>query len=276
MQVGAQRFEAADKYAAYLRTLEGRLRADLAWKNLLDFLPANAPGLRALDVGGGTGTLAIHMAELGFEVTLLDISERMLALARKESDGRRAAGSISIHRGDAARLPKLFEQDFFHTVTCHNLLEYMENPAAVLRDVASVLRDDGNSIVSLLVRNRWGEVLKAAMKERNLKRAAAVVVADSVLDTLYGEPVRIFDPDDFQKMLKEAGLEPVAVRGVRVASDYTDSEALAKNDYGRLLEIELALGAQPRLAGVARYIQVIARHGWPRAVRDLNGYAIHD
>jgi S-adenosylmethionine-dependent methyltransferase len=261
MRVSAERFEGADKYAAYLRTLGGRLRADLAWTNLLDFLPANASGLRALDVGGGTGTLAIRMAERGFDVTLLDISERMLSLARKESDGRKAAGSISIHRGDAARLSELFEQDFFHTVTCHNLLEYMENPAAVLRDMASMLKDDGKSIVSLLVRNRWGEVLKAAMKERNVERAATVAKADSVLDTLYGEPVRTFDPDDFCKMLTEAGLEPVAVRGVRVASDYADSEALAKNDYGRLLEIELLLGAQPRLAGVARYIQVIARHG---------------
>jgi S-adenosylmethionine-dependent methyltransferase len=259
MRVGAERFEAADKYAAYLRTLEGRLRADLAWTNLLDFLPANASGLRALDVGGGTGTLAMHMAELGFEVTLLDISEPMLALARKESEGKKLARSISFQQGDAAQLPELFEGDFFQTVICHNLLEYVENPATVLRHVASVLNDDGKSIVSLLVRNRWGEVLKAAIKQRNVERAAAVVKADSVLDTLYGEPVRIFDPDDFCKMVKEARLEPIAVRGVRVVSDYTDSEALGEKGYGRLLEIELLLGAQPRLAGVARYIQVIAR-----------------
>ncbi len=259
MQVGAERFEAADKYAAYLQTLEGRLRADLAWTNLLDFLPANASGFRALDVGGGTGTLAIRMAELGFDVVLLDISEPMLALARKEAEGKQLAVRISFHRGDATRLSNLFQPASFHIVICHNLLEYVEDPATVLRNVASVLKDDGKSIVSLLVRNRWGEVLKAAIKGHNVERAAAVLKADSVLDALYGEPVRIFDPDDFCKMVQEADLDPVVVRGVRVVSDYADSEALGEKGYGRLLKTELLLGAQPRLTGVARYIQVIAR-----------------
>jgi S-adenosylmethionine-dependent methyltransferase len=266
MQVGAERFEAADKYAAYMRTLQGRLRADLAWTNLLDFLPANASGFRALDVGGGPGTLAIRMAELGFDIVLLDISEPMLALARKEAQGKQLAIRISFHRGDATRLSNLFQPASFHIVICHNLLEYVQDPATVLRDVASVLKDDGKSIVSLLVRNRWGEVLKAAIKGRDLGLARTFLRAETTLDTLYGQPLRVFDPDDFRKVVEDAGLEPVALRGVRVVSDYLDCEALSGGAYGRLLEFELLLGKQPQLAGVARYIQVLARRPSPSRI----------
>jgi len=59
----------ADKYAAYLETPEGRLRADLAFANLQKFLPASAGvnSLRALDLGCGTGAAAVRLARLGIQ-----------------------------------------------------------------------------------------------------------------------------------------------------------------------------------------------------------------
>lgn len=271
VRVSAGRFEEADKYAAYLRTVEGRIRTDLAWANLRHFLPANASGFRALDAGGGTGTLAMRLAELGFDVTLLDISEPMLALARKEAEAKPLAGSISFSRGDAVRSSELFEPASFHIVVCHNLLEYLEDPRAVLRALALLLRHDG--IVSLLARNRWGEVLKAAVKGHNVEHAAAVVQAESVLDALYGQPVRVFDPEELRNMVSESRLEPLAVWGVRVVSDYVACENLNESDYVRLLDIEQSLGVQPQLAGVARYIQLIARRSGSAQRGSPNGYA---
>src|ERR1700730_4193024 len=80
------RFEnEASRYAAYLETPEGRLRADLAFANLQEFLPASAGvnSLRALDLGCGTGAAAVRLARLGTHVTLLDSSATMLALAER-------------------------------------------------------------------------------------------------------------------------------------------------------------------------------------------------
>src|SRR6202007_3225767 len=50
----------AAKYAAYLGTPEGRLRLDLAFANLQDFLPDDKASLRALDIGCGTGATAVR------------------------------------------------------------------------------------------------------------------------------------------------------------------------------------------------------------------------
>ncbi len=122
----------------------------------------------------------------GFEVVLLDSSEPKLDLARREADARRTYGSISFRLGDAAHLSDLFDPSSFHVVVCHNLLEFMEDPPAVLRGLAELLEQDPKSVVSLLVRNRWGEVLRAAVREQDTAEAKAVLAADTVQDSLYG------------------------------------------------------------------------------------------
>ena len=73
----------AAKYAGYLETPEGRLRLDLAFANLNDVLPQATRSLHALDLGGGTGAIAVRLARLGLFVTLLDASLPMLDFARR-------------------------------------------------------------------------------------------------------------------------------------------------------------------------------------------------
>lgn len=257
MQLSAGQFQETEKYAAYLRTTEGRLRVDLGWMNLRGFLPVSVQDQRALDVGGGTGVMALRLASLGFEVELLDSSEPMLALARKEAQA--LSRRVSFRQADVNCLADLFEPSSFELVVCHNLLEYMQDPPAVLRALARVLKKDGRSMVSLLVRNRYGEVMKAAIKRQDLELAKAALCAETVVASLYDQPVRVFDPVDLSRMVEQAGLEPLALRGVRVVSDYLDSEVLTEDAYQRLLELELLLGAQPQLAAIARYTQIVAR-----------------
>jgi hypothetical protein len=64
-----ERFQnGAQDYVAYVETPEGRLRTDLAFGNLKDFLPPSQAekSLSALDVGSGPGATAV------MRVTLLD------------------------------------------------------------------------------------------------------------------------------------------------------------------------------------------------------------
>jgi len=58
-----------------------------AWRAALErALPA--PPSRVLDVGAGTGSLSLLAAELGHEVTALDLSEGMLSAARRKAEER--------------------------------------------------------------------------------------------------------------------------------------------------------------------------------------------
>ena len=149
------------------------------------------------------------------------------------------------------------DAESFDVAVCHNLLEFSENRSVIVQGIANVLRKD--AVLSVLVRNRAGEVLKSAIKSRNCKIAVANLTAETVADSLYDEPVRVFAVAEVGDLLAQARLEVVAEHGVRVFSDYVDLENLAGAVFAEIFELELALGMRPEFAAIARYIQVIAR-----------------
>lgn len=251
------RFQDAEKYAAYLKTPAGRLRSELAWENLRRILPLDASKRRALDVGGGTGFATVQLAGLGHEVVLLDSSDQMLRIARREADACSVTPRISFCHADTGQLRELFAAESFDVVVCHNLLEYSEVPSTTVRDMVRVLRTDG--VLSILVRNRAGEVLKDAVKSGDWKLAAANLTAETVVDTLYGNRMRLFTPTDLHEMLAQAGFEAVAEHGVRVFFDYLAQQNPTDATYSEIFKLESKLGARPEFFAIARYIQVLAR-----------------
>lgn len=252
-----ERFRAdAAKYAAYLDTPEGRLRLDLAFANAQEFLPHDR-SLRALDLGGGTGALSVRLARLGFHVTLLDGSLPMLDIAKRAAEQAGVADRIVLQEGDAGRCADLFDAGSFDVILCHNVLEFIEDPGAVLRSAARLLRNT-SSIVSILVRNQAGEVLKAALLNGDLATAERNLGSEWGEESLYGGRVRLFSPEGLQAMMIESSLAVTAARGVRVFSDYLPAKVSRSGEYDRIFELERTLGARPEFAAVARYTHILA------------------
>src|SRR5258705_2291627 len=187
----------AAKYAAYLETPEGRLRLDLAFANLQDFLPQATRSLLVLDLGGGTGAIAVRLARLGLHVTLLDASELMLDFAKRAAREAGVTERIALKHGDVAHLANLFPSESFDVILCHNILEYVDDACAVLRSAARSLRDP-SSIVSVLVRNQAGEVLKAAIQDGDLAATEHNLTAEWGHESLYGGEVRLFTAESLQ------------------------------------------------------------------------------
>jgi cyclopropane fatty-acyl-phospholipid synthase-like methyltransferase len=71
---------------------------------VLDFLRRRPPG-RALELGCGTGTNAVTLAEHGWDVTAVDFSARALSTARRRA--RQAGVSVRFLRRDVTRLEDL-------------------------------------------------------------------------------------------------------------------------------------------------------------------------
>jgi S-adenosylmethionine-dependent methyltransferase len=256
----------AAKYAAYLETSEGRLRLDLAFANLQDLLPPSKQSLVALDIGGGTGVLAIRLAQLGLHATVLDNSQPMLDLAKQAALKVGVADRIALKHGDAAQLASLFPAGSFDVVVCHNVLEYVDAPVAVLQAAVRVLRNPAG-VISVLVRNQAGEVLKSGIKDGDLAAAELGLTAESTHESLYGGPVRLFATESLQAMMADASLAAVAELGVRVVSDYLPPQVSRTEDYGRIFELERKLGRRPEFARVARYTQCLAKYATP-SMRD--------
>ncbi|MGZ5248333.1 MAG: class I SAM-dependent methyltransferase, partial [Flavitalea sp.] len=73
-------------------------------------------GMKVLDLGCGDGTTAIPAAELGAEVTGIDIS-RTLVSAGKKRIAERGFSNITIEQGDAMDLNKLKDQSFDRSIS---------------------------------------------------------------------------------------------------------------------------------------------------------------
>jgi S-adenosylmethionine-dependent methyltransferase len=256
---GNERFQSgANKYAAYLETPGGRLRSDLAFTNLSDFLPQrDEQPLRALDLGCGTGATAVRLARLGIHVTAVDCSTAMLDIAQRAAHEGGVAEKIVVKHGDAAQLASLFPARSFDVILCHNILEYVDDPGAVLRDAARALRGS-SAIVSVLVRTQAGEILRAAIRAGDLHEAEDALMAEWGKESLYGGRVRLFSNDYLQRMLKAASLTRIVERGVRVVADYLPPAVSRDAEYQRILELERKLGMRSEFAAVARYRPCLA------------------
>jgi len=92
-----------------------------------------------LDLGCGTGELARVLVAAGFQVTGCDISAEMLDRA-VQADGPHAIGWFWLDPGWQA-LP--FGVSAFDAVVASSVLEYVDEPAAVLRECARVIRPGG-------------------------------------------------------------------------------------------------------------------------------------
>jgi demethylmenaquinone methyltransferase / 2-methoxy-6-polyprenyl-1,4-benzoquinol methylase len=116
---------------------------DPRWRQAMVDAVGPEPGQRILDVATGTGMVAFALAARGAEVTALDQSEAMLAVARSRyaGAGAGAGGQISFITGEAEHLP--FEDASFDALTFTYLLRYVDDPAATLTELARVVRPGG-------------------------------------------------------------------------------------------------------------------------------------
>lgn len=124
--------------------LQPRVRA--AWWQLLEHeIPV---GASVLDVGCGTGTLSVLLAEHGRRVTGVDLSPRMLERARAKADKHEV--SVEFLLGDASDPPV---QASFDVVIARHVLWALPDRSAALNRWLALTPAAGRLI---LVEGLWG------------------------------------------------------------------------------------------------------------------------
>ncbi len=104
-------------------------------------------GRQVLDAGCGEGRFARMMARQGAQVTGIDLSERMLAMA-VDAEQREPLG-VRYIRGDLADLGAL-ETASFEIVVANMSLQDVENYRGAIQEIGRVLRPGGQFVFSIL------------------------------------------------------------------------------------------------------------------------------
>lgn len=77
-----------------------RAGRDAMRQTILDWLPSDLSGVRLLDAGCGTGALAVEAAKRGADVVAIDLSPKLVALARDRMPALPGTGRIAFRAGD--------------------------------------------------------------------------------------------------------------------------------------------------------------------------------
>lgn len=98
-----------------------------------------------LDLGSGFGTLLEAFAKQTKCAEGVDSSRGMLGVARSRLDNRKDR-HISVRQGDILDLP--YNRECADFVTIHQVLHYLDNPEAAIKEAARVLADDGTLLIA--------------------------------------------------------------------------------------------------------------------------------
>ncbi|MFI9381992.1 class I SAM-dependent methyltransferase [Kutzneria sp. NPDC052558] len=206
----------ADKFAddAYA-SVKGYVRTYVLHHQLLEHLP---PSGTVLDVGGGAGHQSFPLAEAGYDVTVLDPSEAMLAKARQrwEKLSPAAQRRVSFMPADGVRASDAVGGRRFDAVLCHGVLGYLDDPTPLVDQLCRCV--DTGGIVSIMTANAHAMAVQPAMEQR---WADALAAFDSRTGIgVLGVRGRADTVEEIGSLLRARGVDPVQWYGVWLFIDW--------------------------------------------------------
>lgn len=245
-------------WKASQQTPWGRLRYRIASVNLNKHLPQEG-GLHILDAGGGNGRDAIPLAQLGHHVTLLDPSQAMLNDAGVLADENQVVNKMTFQLAEVMHIPHIYPEAQFDVVLSHNVLQFVQNPVAFIKDMAHVLKPGG--LLSLISVNRFALPYRAAFLEGDIAQAIDLLDEREQVSSTFQSTMQHYSVEETADFINEAGLIVEADYGIRCLYDYWgDNQRKADRATARQLEaLELLLTDRHPYKLLARFFQLIAR-----------------
>jgi 2-polyprenyl-6-hydroxyphenyl methylase/3-demethylubiquinone-9 3-methyltransferase len=153
-------------------------------------------GKSALDVGCGAGLLTEALARLGANVTGIDATPEVIAVAR---DHAAAMGlEIDYHAGDVQALEGRYD-----VITCMEVIEHVADPAAFVQALGRRLEPGGLLVMSTPNATPWSRLMMITIGE-GLGRIPRGT----------HEFERFLSPERLKVLLADAGLKCLDVEGI--------------------------------------------------------------
>ena len=251
----------ADKFVdeAYA-SVKGYVRTYVMHHQLLEHLPA--PPAAILDVGGGAGHQSFPLAELGYEVTLLDSSPAMLDKARLRLERLPAPArqQVSLLEADGEKAEEAVEGRRFAAVLCHGVLGYLDDPEPMVDQLCRCAAPGG--LVSVMTGNAHAAAVRPALEQR-WEDALASFDARTEIGVL-GVQGRADTVEELSDLLTARGADPVGWYGVWLFVDWLEfgGTVLDPTDRDQVLataRVELEASRRDPYRAMSRVFHLVGR-----------------
>ena len=219
-----------------------RLFKKIVWKQLGDM-----EGKKILDFGSGEGITANHFAEKN-DVTAIEPSKEMLSNAWKDYEYTQIVGDVNALSA--------FKNETFDMIICHNVLEYIDDKAAVVKALARVLKKDG--IISIVKHNRAGRVMQMAVLLDDFEKANEILDGKDSTASKFGT-IRYYEDNDITKW--EAQITVSDILGIRTFWDLQQNQQKHGDEawQEKMLQLELRVSQMQEYKNIAFFHHLLLK-----------------
>jgi len=217
---------------------------------------------KILDAGGATGYLTEHLVKEGHDVTIIDISEQMIEMARKNAFENLKGYEEHVHFlvGDLENAKEIQDESFDFILYDGGTLSYLSNPAAGLKEVCRMLKRNGLALITAQNKYHFMGLVNSINISNFIYTRSKVPAYLNDVNVV----TTCFAPCELKKMISDSGLQveqfgskPVTIEKMSFVTD----EILDNNEevFSRILKLEKELLWETSLSGVGRTLMALCR-----------------
>lgn len=230
--------------------------------------------IKLLDAGAGTGRWSYFFYDLFKEVyktsgTLIDISDRMLKVARNKFEQKNIAKDFDFFEGNIENMSEIKDGIYDLSISFYNVISFVENPDKALMEINKKLKSDGVhiSIVANKYHANYFAILTNRLTELDRIKNESKVAFNDIMPAIH-----CFTPNELELLYKKAGFEEVIVIGgpnfiypgmeetfVHGSTKKIQNILNSKKDYRKILNTEFESYKNKDISGRGNVLMAIAK-----------------
>lgn len=234
-----------------------KLTDDIILTYLLEEMP-NRDNVTLVDFGGGTGRWLLRLDKYfsNSRFIIVDLSEDMLAKAKKKLDSGKYTNSVELIHSDISSVPKLSGQFADYIISTYNPLSFISEPQKAVNEAFRILKSGGKALITVqgYYNALYSKVNNYLVDTDELQE---IYSKKMVQWAKYVPKLWQLPKADMEKLFLESGFENVSSRGIACITQPQGEDFDPENKqlgslskklnednefYKNLLEIEVYVG----------------------------------
>lgn len=249
----------AQEYESIFNYGRLRLLKELNY-HIINSLLIDSKAKAILDGGGATGFLTEHLVELGYNVTVVDISENMIFEAKRKNKvvQKINEGTIDYKVADLENLNIFSNASFDFIIYEGGTLSYLTHPELALSEVYRILKPGGKALITAQNKYHFMGLISSINISKFIFNRSKVPSNLNDVNVV----TSCFAPGEFQSILVNSGLTVLKLGSKLVTPEkmrYLTDELLEKDYecFQEAFKLEKQLLWEPSLAGVGRTLMAL-------------------